>query len=326
MTQEKLLLTTAASLTALLVGYIGYSVFKSRKYVLKSKVRKLMLYPIKSLPGVEVDHLEVEKNCLKYKNFLDRSFVLVDHENRFITLRTEPTLAKIKMTLVDDHIQLDAPNMPTLRISNTGSLKKDEIFYSFEVWGEEIDGQDCGKEVTDWFSKYLGRPIKLMRHHPLFGYRKAKTLVNNELVRVNEPNNSIMYQDGAPISMINEKSVKDLNQRIQRDHGDEKQAFVESERFRMNINFETDVPFEEDSWSFIKINNSEFQFVIECGRCKLTTLNRQTGEYEKEPLRTLKKYRMGPKHIFDGAPLLGCYIKTLKTGKINVGDDILVAM
>lgn len=56
----------------------------------------------------------------------------------------------------------------------------------------------------------------------------------------------------------------------------------------MNINFESDVPFEEDKWNWIKINNSEFKFVIECGRCKLTTLNRQTLEYEKEPLRSLK--------------------------------------
>lgn len=34
---------------------------------------------------------------------------------------------------------------------------------------------------------------------------------------------------------------------------------------------------------------------------------------------------MGPKHIFADAPKLGCYIKTIRPGIINVGDDILVA-
>lgn len=80
--------------------------------------------------------------------------------------------------------------------------------------------------------KILEKPVKLMRYNSLFGYRKAKTLVNNQLVRVNEPNNSIIYHDGAPISMMNEKSVQDLNKRIQSDYGDENQVFVESERFR----------------------------------------------------------------------------------------------
>lgn len=65
-----------------------------------------------------------------------------------------------------------------------------------------------------------------------------------------------------------------------------------------------------------------FFLIVECGRCKLTTLNVKTLEYEKEPLRTLKKYREGPYKVFQGAPKLGCYFKPIKTGKIKVGDEI----
>ena len=45
---------------------------KRIKYVDVTKVRKLVIYPIKSLRGVEVDQLEVTKNVLKYGNYLDR--------------------------------------------------------------------------------------------------------------------------------------------------------------------------------------------------------------------------------------------------------------
>lgn len=70
-----------------------------------------------------------------------------------------------------------------------------------------------------------------------------------------------LLQDSAPILMINEGSVQDLNARIRQDHGDEHLAEVASDRFRANIIFETDKPFEEDAWKFVKINRTEFQFL-----------------------------------------------------------------
>ena len=105
-----------------------------------------------------------------------------------------------------------------------------------------------------------------------------------------------------------------MNERIQREHGDESPPEVVWQRFRPNIFFETDQPLEEDRWKFVKINETEFQFLgefpffglfnfvkmaelklierirftAECGRCKMTTFNKETCNYEQEPLRTLK--------------------------------------
>jgi uncharacterized protein YcbX len=124
MLNEKFIFACAASLLTLVAGYIGYAALTAKKYVFRTKIKKLKIFPIKSLPGVEVDHLEIMPSYCKYKNFLDRSWVLVNEENRFLTLRQEPTLYKIKVTLLNDEIQLEAEGMPSIKIPNTQSLKK----------------------------------------------------------------------------------------------------------------------------------------------------------------------------------------------------------
>ena len=135
----------------------------------------------------------------------------------------------------------------------------------------------------------------------------------------------ILYQDAAPINIMNDKSVKEINKLIKKDYGHENPAYVEIDRFRPNIYIETDCAFEEDDWKYIKINNTEYRFLVENGRCKLTTLNLDTLEYEKEPLRSLKKYRSDPrKKLFD-SPKLGIYVKPIQAGVIRVGDDLMAS-
>ena len=67
---------------------------------------------------------------MKYGNFYDRSFILIDDSNRTITLRTEPTLCKIKLTLLKDDIQLEADNMSKLLIPSKSPLKKGDLIHT----------------------------------------------------------------------------------------------------------------------------------------------------------------------------------------------------
>ena len=30
------------------------------------------------------------------------------------------------------------------------------------VWGEDVEGLDCGREAADWLSKYIGIPCRLV--------------------------------------------------------------------------------------------------------------------------------------------------------------------
>jgi hypothetical protein len=59
-------------LLASTIIYLWYKNKKRINYVEVTKVKKLVIYPIKSLGGVDVDQLEVTDNVLKYGNYLDR--------------------------------------------------------------------------------------------------------------------------------------------------------------------------------------------------------------------------------------------------------------
>ena len=191
---DRVILTGAVCLLSLLVGYVGYAAFAAKKYVSRSKVAKLFVYPIKSLPGVEVDQLDILPSMCKYKNFFDRSWILLDDANRMITLRNEPLLAKIKVTLLENAIGLEAAGMAPIRIPVEQPLKKGDQIYTVSIWAADIDGQDCGEEINGWFSKYLGRRCKLIKHHDALGYRGSLVVVNDELLRKRGKNMDILYQ------------------------------------------------------------------------------------------------------------------------------------
>ena len=247
MPNDRIIFICAASLFTLVVGYIGYAALTTKKYVRRSKIMKLLIYPIKSLPGVEVDHLEIMPSYCRYRNFRDRSWILLDDANRMITLRSEPKMAKIQITLLEDTIRLQAEGMPSIEVPVDQPLKKGDRIHTVNIHGRDVDGQECGDEINRWFSRYLGQECKLIRHHDKLGFSGK--------------NQDILYQDGAPVLMINETSVQDLNLRIENDHGDERRPKVKSDQFRPNVLFETDKPYEEDTWKFVKINDSEFEFL-----------------------------------------------------------------
>ena len=264
MTNDRIIFTCAASLLTLVVGYIGYAALTAKKYVRRSKITKLLIYPIKSLPGVEVDHLDIRLSTCKYKNFRDRSWILLDAANRMITLRNEPKLAKIMITLLDDAIQLQAEGMPSIKVPLEQPLKKGDLIHTVHIWDEDIDGQDCGAEINGWFSRYLSRECKLLKHHDKLGFRGTNVVGKggkDGLVRKHGKNFNILFQDNATIQLMNEASVRDLNERIENDHSDERRPKVKSDQFRSNVFFETDKPYEEDTWKFVKINDCEFQFL-----------------------------------------------------------------
>jgi uncharacterized protein YcbX len=62
-------------------------------------------------------------------------------------------------------------------------------------------------------------------------------------------------------------------------------------RFRPNIVVKGGDPFVEDTWNRIRIGNVALAVVKPCARCEVTTIDKETLEQSKEPLKTLGKYR-----------------------------------
>ena len=75
----------------------------------------------------------------------------------------------------------------------------------------------------------------------------------------------------------------------------------------------------EDSLQKIQIGDVAFQLVKPCARCVMTTVNQNTAETSKEPLKTLASYRtVGNKVLF------GQNMVALGGGVVRVGDRIEV--
>ena len=121
----------------------------------------------------------------------------------------------------------------------------------------------------------------------------------------------VSFADGFPFLIISQASLDDLNSRLD--------SPVEMNRFRPNIVVSGSKPFEEDTWKEIQIGECRFQIVKPCARCEITTINQQTAERGKEPLRTLATYRRDGNKV-----LFGQNMVALNTGKISVGDAVKI--
>ena len=90
-------------------------------------------------------------------------------------------------------------------------------------------------------------------------------------------------------------------------------------RFRPNIVFTGGQPFEEDNIKRFSINGLDLYGVKPCARCVMTTINQDSAEAGKEPLKTLSTYRsVGNKVLFGQNVIVG------STGQVRVGDLLQV--
>jgi len=266
------------------------------------KVSSLHIYPVKSTAGIHLSHAKVEELGLAF----DRRFIVSDLSGQFITARTEPKLCLVQTNLIEQGLELSAPNMSTL------TLSYDEFTSQYQkvtVWGDEVNGQLCSNDANSWLSDYLQRPCKLL----FFG---------QESLRERKPNTDnsrkLAFADGYPLLLISQGSLDNLNLHLT----ENQQQAVSMTQFRPNIVIDNCLPFAEDGWQHIRIGEVEFKVSKPCERCIFTTVNPQNGEKhpQQEPLRTLKAFRQ----THDGEVLFGQNLIALNRGQIHQGDEITI--
>ncbi|CAG2166741.1 unnamed protein product [Oppiella nova] len=311
--------STIALSTALVCALSGVAVYavhkayrKRREFMKVANVCKLIIYPIKSLPGIEVNRLEVTSTGTRYGPFRDR----------MITQRTEgcSKLALLSLQFNDNMLWITAPDLPTLKLKVKTEVD-DEVIET-KVWGDPMEGVYCGLEAEEFFAQYLNKTgTKLIQHIPKQSVRDGYIQVNNAKV-IRNAKYPIIYQDNAGLLVINQSSVDDLNSRLPTD------ALKTSYRnFRPNILISECDAFDEDNWQWVSIRDVEFKHLKPCDRCVFTTINPDTGiKNGVEPLQTLRSYRMATdklKKTYGTSPLFGAQIGPKNEGEIYCGDDVL---
>lgn len=261
-------------------------------------VSELYIYPIKSLGGIALNSALLIERGFKY----DRRWMLVDANNQFLTQREVNAMAFLKA-------QLGEQGLLITNISKPG----EEVLVPFEptvaetemvdVWSSRCRGQRVSDEVDAWFSKQLGFACKLF-----FMPDTTRRYVDGRYAHNKEITS---FTDGYPLLLIGQASLDDLNSRLEEP--------LPMNRFRPNIVFTGGTPFEEDYLKHFDINGIPFFGVKPCARCVMTTINQQTAEKAKEPLKTLSTYRLKNKKILFGQNLLH-----QGTGIISIGDTLTV--
>ena len=261
------------------------------------ELSSLTYYPIKACRGFDLSASRVERMGLAN----DRRMMVVTPEGDFLTQREHAKLALITPTLKNDSVTLSAPNFDSLHFT----IQKSGTPTSINIWKSSgVSAIDQGDESAQWLSAWLGAPVRLVH-------------VDERIKRKLNPDYAISaddhtgFADGYPILIVSEESLRDLNSRLG--------TALPMNRFRPNIVVQNCAPFAEDTWKRIRIGDVEMALVKPCPRCVVTTIDKDTLEKNKEPLKTLNAYRKQK----DGA-MFGMNVIPLNEGEIKVGMSVEV--
>lgn len=258
-------------------------------------VSNLTYYPIKACRGFDVPASNVQRMGLEH----DRRMMVVTPDGGFLTQREYPRLALITPKLQNDSLTLSAPNFDSLQIGIQTSGTPSPV----EIWSSKgVDAIDQGDEAAAWLSDWLGVSVRLV--HIADGFKRKL----NPDYAVNADDHT-GFADGYPILIISEESLHDLNGRLD--------SPVLMNRFRPNLVVKGCEPFAEDTWKRIRIGAVEMALVKPCPRCVVTTIDKETLEKNKEPLKTLSKYRN-----HELGAIFGMNTIPLNEGKIEINMEV----
>ncbi|AKJ31194.1 MOSC domain-containing protein [Caldimonas brevitalea] len=252
-------------------------------------VSGLHVYPIKSCAGVALDESLLIETGLEF----DRAWMVVDAHGGFLTQRELPRMALIRPQLRHADMVLRAPGMLALHIA----YDTVETPTTVRLWNDDVKAYDMGDLAAQWFSDFLGQPVRLVRFDP-----EQKRLSNLKWTGGREAENQ--FSDGYPVLVISQASLDGLNERL----AARGQAPVEMSRFRPNLVIAGALdPHAEDYFDVLEIATDEgtvrLQLVKPCPRCPIPNVDPATGETGQEPIDTLTTYRADDR--VDGAITFG---------------------
>ncbi|HXF29012.1 MAG TPA: MOSC domain-containing protein [Chlamydiales bacterium] len=259
-------------------------------------VSALFIYPVKSLKGLSVQKFEIGAKG----PMMDRRWMVVDKEGRFLSQRVEPKMALITVELFPDKILLKAPRVPPVIVTRAN---KSEV-RSVVIWKDTVDAIDQGNQAAEWLTEFLGFDARLV-------------FLPDETVRKVNPKyatadtDQVSFADAYPLLVISEASLADLNWRLK--------TPIQMNRFRPNLVISGCEPYEEDTWKRFRIGDMLFECVKPCSRCVTVTIDQHTAEKDPEPLEVLATYRKE-----EGGIMFGQNVIPKNQGIVSIGAEVKV--
>jgi uncharacterized protein len=262
------------------------------------QISQLFIYPVKSLSGIAKQSVEIVNTGFKH----DRRWMLIDENNVFLSQRTHPQMALLQTAEGENGITVFHKQNPQEAITISFENNYDKKLM-VTVWDDTCVAAEVNKNLDDWFSDILHINCKLV-----YMPNDTKRLVDKRYALNDEITS---FSDGYPILMIGQNALDNLNKKLT--------EALPIDRFRPNIVFTGGHAHIEDELAAFSIDEMNFLGVKPCSRCVMTTINQQTAQKAKEPLKTLATYRMKNNKIYFGQNVL-----QQQNGFISVGSEMKI--
>jgi uncharacterized protein YcbX len=262
-------------------------------------------YPVKSCRGHPVEAAAVEPWGLAG----DRRWALLDSDGRTVTGREYPRFVLITPEIVAPagRLVLRAPGAPELLVRIPQHRSPVEL----TLWASRLRALPADEAASAWFSAVLGAPVRLV-------------YLDDPTVRPVDPTyalagDRVSLADGYPLLLTARESLDALNDLVAEGSGgaDGPLSMI---RFRPNLVVSGGPAWAEDDWRRVRIGDADFRMAKRCARCVFTTVDPNTAQRGKEPLRTLARHRR-----WDGKTWFGVNLIPDNPGvTVRVGDPVEV--
>jgi len=227
------------------------------------RIHSLHVHPIKSCAAVTLDEVLLIETGFEF----DRAWMVVDAAGGFVSQRELPRMALVQQTLKHSELVLRAPGMLALHLALDAVQARCRV----TVWNDEVAAYDMGDLAAQWFSDFLGQPLRLVRFDP-----EQRRLSSRDWTGELEAENA--FADGFPILVASTASLAELNRRLTA----QGQAAVTMARFRPNLVLDGLDAHGEDHLDEISFATDEgpirLKLVKPCARCSIPDVEPTTGE------------------------------------------------
>jgi uncharacterized protein YcbX len=211
--------------------------------------------------------------------------MVVDRDGEFVSQRELPRMALIRPTLRASDLVLRAPGMLALHLQ----LDAVEGECRVRVWDDAVDAFDMGDLAAQWFSDFLGRPLRLARFDP-----DAKRLASRQWTGELEARTA--FADGFPLLVTSTASLDELNRRL----AEAGEPAVTMQRFRPNIVLDdVEAAHGEDFIDTLSFESPDGTVVVKlvkpCGRCTVPDVDPATAEQGHAVADAMRAYRAEPR-------------------------------
>ena len=155
----------------------------------------LFIYPIKSCAGVALTEALLVETGLEF----DRAWMVVDDQGNMLTQRQWPRMTLVQPSFKGGELMLRAPGMLALHLR----LDVVEAPTRAKVWDDVVKAFDMGGLAAQWFSDFLGTPVRLVRFdlsQPRFS--DPRWTAGREV--------ATLFSDGYPLLVLSQASIDDL--------------------------------------------------------------------------------------------------------------------